>query len=226
MGFPLGTKLGRLTDKVRAYMEVGSKRTFASAADWPGWCRAGKTEAAALATLAAYAPRYARVARLAGISFSASAPAPGEFEVVERLPGNATTDFGAPGVPAEDEKGVIDGLATARMCALVEAGWAQLDAVVAKAPSALRKGPRGGGRDRDAMYDHVLGAEMEYAKRIGMRLKQPDGRDRAAVAAFRSAVLESLSKPNRAERWPVRYAARRTAWHALDHAWEIEDRIP
>jgi hypothetical protein len=24
--------------------------------------------------------------------------------------------------------------------------------------------------------------------------------------------------------WPPRYAARRIAWHALDHAWEIEDR--
>jgi hypothetical protein len=24
--------------------------------------------------------------------------------------------------------------------------------------------------------------------------------------------------------WPARYAARRIAWHALDHAWEMEDR--
>ena len=24
--------------------------------------------------------------------------------------------------------------------------------------------------------------------------------------------------------WPVRYAARRIAWHVLDHAWEIEDK--
>src|SRR5438067_302187 len=26
--------------------------------------------------------------------------------------------------------------------------------------------------------------------------------------------------------WPVRYAARRMAWHVLDHAWEMEDRVP
>jgi len=31
-----------------------------------------------------------------------------------------------------------------------------------------------------------------------------------------------LKAPDRS--WPPRYAARRIAWHALDHAWEIEDR--
>jgi hypothetical protein len=74
------------------------------------------------------------------------------------------------------------------------------------------------------MFDHVLGAEVEYGKRIGIRLKQPDGRDRAAVRTFRKAILESLGNPNRQEKWPVPYASRRIGWHALDHAWEIEDR--
>jgi hypothetical protein len=103
-----------------------------------------------------------------------------------------------------------------RMVALVEACWKYLDQVRARAPQELRKGPRGGGRDRDKMYDHVLGAELEYAKGIGLRLKAPD----------RKALLESFGNPNREEKWPVRYAVRRTAWHALDHAWEMEDRIP
>ena len=67
---------------------------------------------------------------------------------------------------------------------------------------------------------------MEYAKRIGTRLQQPDGNDAKAVKAFRDAIRASLSDPNRDEKWPVAYAARRTAWHALDHAWEMEDRIP
>jgi hypothetical protein len=74
------------------------------------------------------------------------------------------------------------------------------------------------------MFDHVLGAEMEYGKAIGVRQKQPDGRDKAAVRAFRKAILDGFANPNRAEKWPVPYAVRRTAWHALDHAWEIEDR--
>lgn len=76
------------------------------------------------------------------------------------------------------------------------------------------------------MFDHVLGAEMEYAKRIGTRLKQPQGTDNPGVKAFRDAIREAFSNPNRDTRWPVAYAARRTAWHALDHAWEMEDRLP
>jgi hypothetical protein len=161
------------------------------------------------------------VAKLAKVPFSSEATS---FKVVERLNGNPTTDFGAPGIPAKAETHPMTTAQATRMCELVEACWTYLDRVVATAPASLRKGPRGGGRDRDAMFDHVLGAEMEYAKRIGTRLKQPDGRDRAAVRAFRKAILESFANPNRDEKWPVPYAARRTAWHALDHAWEIEDR--
>jgi hypothetical protein len=205
----------------RVYIEVGGKRTFASAADWPGWCRAGKSEQAALEALAAYAPRYALAAKLARVPFPAEAT---DFEIIERLKGNATTDFGAPGIPAKAEADPMTAAQVKRMCELVEACWTYLDKVVANAPATLRKGPRGGGRDRDAMFDHVLGAEIEYAKRIGTRLKQPDGRDKAAVSTFRKAILKGFGNPNRDEKWPVRYAARRTAWHALDHAWEIEDR--
>ncbi|HXN78126.1 MAG TPA: hypothetical protein VN965_05065 [Candidatus Dormibacteraeota bacterium] len=203
------------------YLEVGGKRSFASAAGWPGWCRSGKDEHAALEALAAYAPRYAPVAKLARVAFPGGKPT---FKVVERLEGNATTDFGAPGIPAKDELKAINPQQAERMRDLVEACWTYLDQVIAKAPATLRKGPRGGGRDRDAMFDHVLGAEIEYAKRIGVRLKQPDGRDKPAVRAFRGAILEGLHNPNRGEKWPVPFAARRTAWHALDHAWEIEDR--
>lgn len=212
-----------MAGRTRVYLEIGPKRVFASAADWPGWCRAGKNEPAALEALAAYAPRYAKVAKLAKVVFPATVA---DFEVVERMTGNATTDFGAPGVPAKDETRPMSPQGAKRMGELVAACWAYLDSVVEIAPNALRKGPRGGGRDRDPMFDHVLGAEMEYAKRIGTRLKQPDGRDRVAVRAFHKAILEGLAHPNREERWPVPYAARRTAWHALDHAWEIEDRIP
>lgn len=212
-----------MAGRTRVYVEVGAKRAFASAAEWPGWCRAGKDEKAALEALAAYAPRYARVAKLAKVPFAATAPG---FQVVARLKGNATTDFGAPGVPAEDEAKPVKAADARRMCDLVEACWTYLDMVVANAPSALRKGPRGGGRDRDAMFDHVLGAEKEYARGIGLRLKQPAGTDRAAVRAFRQAILEGLANPSGEGRWPAPYAARRTAWHALDHAWEIEDRTP
>ena len=207
--------------KIRVYLEVGGKRTFASAAGWPGWCRPGKDEHAALDALAAYARRYAAVPKLAKIAFPTGDM---EFEIDERQKGNATTDFGAPGIPAKAESKSSKAAEISRMRDLLEACWTYLDRVVAKAPAKLRKGPRGGGRDRDVMFDHVLGAEMEYAKRIGVRLKQPDGRDGPGVRAFRKAILDGVDKPNPESKWPVPYAVRRTAWHALDHAWEIEDR--
>ena len=199
--------------KVRVYIETGAKKTFASAADWPGWSRSGKDEASALANLAAYAPRYAKVAKLAKLDFPNEAP---KFTVVERQKGDVSTDFGVPHRPAQDEEKKMTPKDIERMAALMAACWKYLDQVRARVPKELRKGPRGGGRDRDKMYDHVIEAELMYASAIGLKLKQPD----------RKALLESFKNPNRTEKWPVRYAVRRTAWHALDHAWEIEDRIP
>jgi len=199
--------------RTRVYIEVGGKRTFASAADWPGWSRSGKTPEAALEALASYAPRYAAIPKLARIEFPKDAT---KFDVVERLAGNATTDFGAPGIPAKGESKTMTDVEHTRLIALLEACWKYLDRVVANAPAELRKGPRGGGRDRDKMFQHVLDAELEYGKGIGVRLKAPD----------RKALLAGFRNPNSDGRWPVAYAIRRTAWHALDHAWEIEDRIP
>ena len=195
----------------RVYLEVGGKKTFASAADWPGWSRSGKNEAAALEALAAYASRYAPVAKLARIEFPKGAT---NFELVEEVAGNASTDFGVPGTPAKSESRPMSPAELERQVSLLEACWKYLDRVVANAPAELRKGPRGGGRDRDKMFQHVVDAEMEYGKGIGVRLKSPD----------RKALLAGLRNPHSDGKWPVAYAIRRTAWHALDHAWEMEDR--
>src|ERR1700694_539450 len=135
----------------KVYLEVGKSRVFASAADWPGWTRSGRDEKAALEALAEAAPRYSLVAKAARIAF---APGAG-FEVVERLPGNATTDFGAPGAIAKAESKRLTKKEAGRLSALVSASWTVLDKVVENAPPSLRKGPRGGGRDRDEIVDHV-----------------------------------------------------------------------
>jgi hypothetical protein len=207
----------------RVYLEVGKRRVFASAADWPGWTRSGKDEQSALAALVAASARYAVAAKAARITF-----APGtKFEVAERLPGDATTEFGAPGAIAKAESKRLTKKEAGRLSALVAATWTVLDRVVEKAPSSLRKGPRGGGRDRDAILEHVLGAEAAYARKLGLRLPQPDPGDAAAVREHRNAIVAALRAGTKGvtERgWPARYAARRIAWHALDHAWEIEDR--
>jgi hypothetical protein len=73
----------------------------------------------------------------------------------------------------------------------------------------------------------VLGAEVAYARKLGLRLQQPDGGDAGAVREHRNAIVAGLRAGTKGvtERgWPARYAARRMAWHVLDHAWEIEDR--
>jgi len=207
------------------YLEVGSKRVFASALDWPGWTRAGKDEKLAIEALLAYLPRYAIVPRTARIAF----PTEAQFKVVERVTGNATTDFGAPGIPASSDTKPLSTAEADRICALLAASWKVFDNVVAKSPAQLRKGPRGGGRDRDKIADHIIDAESVYTTKLGLKLRAPKRDDAAGVAATRKAVLDAIrastGRPQTAEkRWSPRYAARRIAWHLLDHAWEIEDR--
>ena len=208
-------------------IEATAKKAFASAIDWPGWCRSGKTEALALEALAAYADRYAVVAAEAGFEIPSAALA--DLDVVARIPGNASTDYGVPGNPTDLDHRALSTEDAARQATLVAAAWAVLDRVVAGAPAELRKGPRGGGRDRDKVVAHVVGADGSYAQAMGLRLPEPGPADRAAVTAQRAALLEVLGRPSdgsplAGRKWPARYAARRIAWHALDHAWEIEDR--
>ena len=211
---------------IPVYLEVGTKRVFASALDWPGWTRAGKDEKLALEALAAYAARYMKVPKAARIDFPDGAPT---FKVVERVTGNATTDFGAPGIPASTDTEPLAGKEAERICDLLAASWKVFDAVVAKAPAELRKGPRGGGRDRDKIADHIIDAESAYVGKLGLKLKTPRRDDANAVREWRKAVIDairgSVGRPQAVEkRWPPRYVARRIAWHLLDHAWEIEDR--
>jgi hypothetical protein len=116
-----------------------------------------------------------------------------------------------------------------RLAGLVEAAWGALDDIAGDTPAELRKGPRGGGRDRDKMLDHVLGAETAYARKLGIRHRQPQLGDDPAIEELRAAILAVIGAPTEAgpaveKGWTTAYAARRIAWHALDHAWEMQDR--
>ena len=195
----------------RVYLEEGPRWVFAAALDWPGWCRRGRGELDAIDTLTDYAERYAAVA---GAGFS-----PGRIEVVGRLKGNSTTDFGAPDVIGPWDEELLTEAETSRMVDLLEESWRYFDATAAAAPAGLRKGPRGGGRDRDAVAQHVREAERHYTAKLGVRIlpRTPWPEQRVMVAdAIRFCAPSSP--------WPVRYAIRRYAWHVLDHAWEIEDK--
>jgi hypothetical protein len=209
------------------YIEKGIKKVFACAYDWPGWCRSGKDEAAALESLSAFASRYAPVAKRAGQRFDPRKA--GELKVVERVRGSANTDFGVPHEVAKRDTTAITAAEGKRLGALVEAAWAVFDEIAADAPRQLRKGPRGGGRDTDKIIEHVLGAEGAYVRKLGLKLPAPAPGNRKAISEFRATLLETLQKSSNGKPlvekgWPQRYAARRIAWHVLDHAWEIEDK--
>jgi hypothetical protein len=212
---------------IPVYLEIGSKRVFAAAVEWPGWCRSGKDERGALEALAAYGSRYAAVPALAKVSFDLPG-ASTAFSIKERLKGSASTDFGVPGEIAKADRGPITTEPAARLASLVEASWRVFDRIAAGAPAELRKGPRGGGRDRDEVFEHVLAAEAAYARKLDFRVEPPNLGDAAGIAKLRNGILKALrSGPDKVtvgKGWPPRYAARRIAWHVLDHAWEIQDK--
>jgi hypothetical protein len=222
--------------KIAVYLEVGSKRTFAGAVDWPGWTRSGRTEEDALDALAAYGARYAKVTQRAKETFDPPKSVD-DFDVVERLTGGGGTDFGVPGEIPTADKRAIEGRELARLTRLLEASWATFDsAAKAARGKKLRTGPRGGGRDVPKMFSHVTDAEGAYLGMLGSRYRRPPGADDpAAVAQIRNAALVALGARSRGETvqqgsrphklWEPRYFVRRSAWHALDHAWEIEDRV-
>ena len=214
------------------YVEKGGKRTFAAALDWPGWCRSGPDEEAALEALAAYLRRYkaALGSRARGLTVRGG----DGFRVVERLRGDATTDFGAPGgVPEADEE-PIGPRELDRQLRILRSCWDAFDRIAAAAAGGpLAKGPRGGGRDLDKIRAHVLEAEVAYLARLGGKVATTERRDVEAVrGAFSDAAVARArgETPDRGPRgglrWPARYGVRRAAWHVLDHAWEIEDRSP
>jgi hypothetical protein len=214
-------------ERIEIAEEVGAKKAFVWAIDWPGWCRAGKTVELAREALVEYAPRYAKVMKVAGLTFPRVEA--DDLRTVDTSDGGSGTDFGVPSNITRADRRRVTAAEAERLASLVEAAWTVFDRVAAGAPAELRKGPRGGGRDRDKMISHVIEADHAYAREVGIRLKEPRFGDRAAIDAERAAVLDLLRQPSDGgpladRKWTQRYAARRIAWHALDHAWEMEDR--
>lgn len=220
---------------VAVYLEVGSRRVFAGALDWPCWCRSGRDEDVALQALVAYSPRYE--AAIGPVARGFNAPTdPSSLEVCERVVGNATTDFGAPAVaPAVDEWPLDEG-ELQRLSGLLQSCWTKFDAAAEAAHGVvLRKGPRGGGRELEAIVSHVFEADRAYLGRLGARYRNVGDADvTVEMPRLRSVILAALSSRAQGEPltdpvrsatlWTPRFFVRRSAWHALDHAWEIGDR--
>jgi hypothetical protein len=228
--------MSRDAAKFTIYIETGNKKTFAGALDWPGWCRSGKDGETAVRALFDYRLRYERALKGAEAVF----PAPekeSDLAIVERLKGDATTDFGSPGQAPKVDSRPMGAADLARSSAILNACWRAFDrAVKAAGGRELRKGPRGGGRTLAEMIRHLLDADSAYLGKIGWPFQMnPKADPEAEFRRMRAAILEGLAAsaagklptkgPRGGSRWTARYFVRRVAWHALDHSWEIEDRL-
>jgi hypothetical protein len=221
-----------MTDQLRVLIEIGpkGKRIVAAAMDWPGLERWGKSEQEALERLLAYMPRYLPVAERAGLR--------SEFgrgvmpDIVERTPGNTSTDWwGIAHVPSVIEAEPLPDDELERRIGLMKAAWDYFDDAAAAVAVPLTRGPRGGGRELDQVIRHVYASERHnWWRKVGIREDDEAVLTPKELAAIRTRYVAAIRahhvEGRRARRWPLRFLIRRTAQHAMDHAWELEDRNP
>lgn len=203
------------------------KRVVAVASAWPGLSRGDKTEKAALERLQTYRHRYVQVARHAGLENEFSIDAP--IEVVERYVGTGSTDFwGISFAFSENDRQEMSEAELEREISLLQGCWAFFDEVRGRVSAELRKGPRGGGWDRDQLVWHTVANEMDWGTGLGL-LKRPEAmpsKDALRVhrGAYVNAIREYRAQGKMAGKWPLRFLIRHSAFHTMDHAWQMEDK--
>ncbi|MGH2417046.1 MAG: hypothetical protein ACRDFY_01805 [Candidatus Limnocylindria bacterium] len=217
---------------VRTVVQHGPKRkrVVALSIDWPGWSRGAKTPDEAVELLEAYRDRYRPVARLAGLESEFDAA--GELDIVEDHVGVGSTDFwGISFAPSSFEQGPMPEDELERKLTLLQASWRFFDDVAARVSPEMLKGPRGGGRNRDEMVRHVLRNEqVDLVRKVGVVTPPDEHQTPDGLRAHREAYLAALRDYNaqgkmaRGRNWTIALLLRHTAFHALDHAWEMEDK--
>jgi hypothetical protein len=222
--------------QIEVALTIGPKRVIASVLDWPGWARIGRDEQSALDVLCAYGPRYQRAIRSTKLDLQVPTRS-SQFAVAERQTGNATTDYGVPDIPLAVDAAAVDTAELRRLHAILSACWGAFEGAVATAAGKeLRKGPRGGGRDVEKIVDHVIESHSGYLRRISWREPRDGANDLsstiksimkidARALAFAASDEMPAAGPRGGKLWTPSYFVRRAAWHILDHAWEIEDRL-
>lgn len=218
-----------MSETLRVMIELGpnGKKAAAVAPDWPGLERGAKTEEAALERLLAYRPRYANVATLAGMEAEFAAGT--AVDVVERYPGTGSTDFwGISFAFSSTDRDAISSDELERELVLMRACWTYFDDVRSRVSAEMRKGPRGGGRDRDQIVWHTVANEQDWATKLGLPTPRDAMPNAAELRAHRDAYCQAIrafhAKGTPAGAWPLRFLIRHTAFHTLDHAWEMEDK--
>jgi hypothetical protein len=118
-----------------------------------------------------------------------------------------------------------------RELTLMQACWAFFDEVRGRVSAEMQKGPRGGGRDRDHIVRHTFGAEQDFADKVGVQTPIDIMLTNDGLKAHRDAYLQAIRDyhaegklPGKRAKWPIRYLIRHSAFHTLDHAWEMEDK--
>jgi len=218
-----------VANPIRVTLEIGpkGKKVVAVAPDWPGLERGATTEEAAIERLLSYVPRYATVTKLAGME--SAFPNSTVVDVVEQYPGTGSTDFwGVSFAFSSIDRQAMSSEALERELALMRAGWEFFDDVRSRVSAEMRRGPRGGGRDRDRIVRHTFAAELDWAKKLGvhtpLEVMLTDEGLKAHRDAYCNAIWALHSQSKIARTWPLRYLIRHTAYHTLDHAWEMEDK--
>jgi len=218
-----------VADEIRVMLEMGpkGKKVVAVAPDWPGLARGAKTEEAATERLLAYLPRYAAVAKLAGMDAEFSANA--TVAVVDHYPGNGSTDFWGISFAFSDiDRQDVSSEELDRELTLMRACWAFFDDVRSRVSPEMRKGPRGGGRDRDHIVRHTVASEQDWAKKLGVLTPEGAMLTDEGLNAHRDAYCNAIrtfhAEGKMARTWPLRYLIRHTAFHTMYHAWEMEDK--
>ena len=217
---------------VRTVIERGpkGKRSVAFGVDWPGWSRGAKDPGLAVETLEAYRERYRPVAVLAGMAREFDAAGP--LEIVEDHVGTGSTDFwGISYAPAATEQEPMTEAEFDRGITLLRACWEFFDGVAARVSPEMRKGPRGGGRDRDRIIRHVIRNESEeFAKQVGLRIPEEGALTPDGLLQHRTTYVDAMRAYNAGEverrkrSWTLPFLIRHSAYHNLDHAWEMEDK--
>ncbi len=216
----------------RLTLEIGpkGKKVVAVAPDWPGLERGAKTKEEAIERLRSYVPRYSQVAKLAELD--AEFDTIKNFKVVEQYSGTGSTDFwGISFAFSSIDKQAMSGDELERELTLMQACWAFFDDVRWRVSAEMQKGPRGGGRDRDHIVRHTLSAEQDWAKMIGVLTPDDAMLTGKGLKAYRDAYCHAIRDyhaqgrlAGKMAKWPLRYLIRHTAFHTLDHAWEMEDK--
>ena len=216
---------------VRTVIERGpkGKKAVAFAVDWPGWSRGAKTPELALATLESYRERYRAIAVAAGMAKEFDTA--GRLKVIEDRVGTGSTDFwGISFSPSTSERKRMTDAELDRKIELLKACWAFFDRVARRASREMRKGPRGGGRDRDRIISHTIRVESEdFAKRVGLRIPEGGALTRPGLTAYRKKYLAAMrayegGTAKRMRSWTLPFLIRHSAFHTMDHAWEMEDK--